>query len=150
MANNFQSTSRRKLSNEIPAGFLLRRRTGNPHPPQPRPVQPQDRPAKGLRAFRCMGVSGTRRTASPILTACPPWPRGQGGRPALRTAPCLRARERATRAESQYRKRYVLHSSGRVSWKRQMLPKPDPVLPDYYYHGSQLALLLNRWGAWAP
>ena len=29
-------------------------------------------------------------------------------------------------------------------------PKPDLGLPDYYYHESQLALLLNRWGAWVP
>jgi hypothetical protein len=28
--------------------------------------------------------------------------------------------------------------------------KPKLRLPNYYYHESQLALLLNRWGAWAP
>jgi hypothetical protein len=104
-----------------------------------------------LLAFRCMGISDTRRTASPCSRNVPRGHGVRGGRPALRTAPHAFARENGQRArESQYRKRYVLYSSGRVSWKRQMLPKPDPVLPDYYYHGSQLALLLNRLGAWRP
>jgi hypothetical protein len=37
-----------------------------------------------------------------LLTACPPWPRGQGSRPALRTAPTAIAREYEQRVRSPY------------------------------------------------
>jgi hypothetical protein len=64
------------LGDEIPAGLFLGQATGNPPPPQPRLVQPQARPAKGLRAFSHMGIRH-RMNSIPLPTACPPWLRDQ-------------------------------------------------------------------------
>jgi len=68
------------LSNDIPVGLAMSQAIGNPHL-QPRPVLPHARPAKGLRAFRCMAVSTTIRIASPRPRHVP---RGHGVRGAVR------------------------------------------------------------------
>lgn len=71
-----------------------------------------------------MLLSRIHATMPTLLMACPPWPRGQGGRPALRTAPANpRARERAARAESPYQERSLLYPGDRSRWKQQTLPQ---------------------------
>ncbi len=62
------------------------------------------------------------KSGIPSLSACSPWPRGQGGRPALRTAPISpRARKLATCAESQKTLRVLcdLFTFSSASSKRQ-------------------------------
>ncbi len=84
-------------------------------------------------------------------TACPPWPWGQEGRPALRTAPPAIARANGQRARNP-NIGSVLRCT-KVSEPAEgdtPSPKPDSRRPDYCYYESQLALLLNRWGEWAP
>ena len=85
----------RSLSDNISASLVLVCATGNPHPPQPRPVHHKLALPKG-----CEHLDVWRfrygRTASP----CPRHvPRGHGarGRPALGTAPLALERKRATR-----------------------------------------------------
>jgi hypothetical protein len=76
---------------------------------------------------------------------------GSGGPYSLEDSPHSLARENGQRARSpQIKSVLCCIQAGELTGNDNHYPKSDSGRENYYYHESQLALLLNRWGAWAP
>jgi len=100
--------------------------------PRKRQTLPQDGTrAPGLLSARIHAIMPT------LLTAYPPWPRGKGGRPALRTAPSS-PRAKTGNARSPQIKSVLRCTRVGELWNDRHCLTPELEYPNYYYPESQL------------